>query len=445
MDVQIESIADLRDVWHKQDHETGSAMTSKERLLKILDHEDADQVCVDFGSNAVTGMHVRTVALLRDYYGLEKRPVKVCEPYQMLGEVEEDLLDHLGIDTVPFNGHGNIFGFRNENWRSWEAPWGQELMVPADFQVTLDTNGDTLIFPQGDRSAPPSARMPVGGYFFDTIVRQPEIDEDNLNPEDNLEEFELLDEDALNWYRREAERLRGCTRGVVGGTPGTALGDIALVPAPFLKHPKGIRDVSEWYMSTMIRQDYIHEVFDKQCAIAIENMRLIHEVAGDVIDVVFTCGTDFGTQTSQFCSTDTYEELYAPYYKRLNGWIHENTNWKTFKHSCGAVYPFMEHFIDSGFDIINPVQCSAAEMGPERLKKEFGDRIVFWGGGVDTQKTLPFGTPDEVYREVRERIDIFAPGGGFVFDAVHNVQANAPVENVAAMFRALDDARTPSA
>jgi uroporphyrinogen-III decarboxylase len=250
-----------------------------------------------------------------------------------------------------------------------------------------------------------------------------------------------MSESDVEWYRAEAARLRGSERAVVAGLPGTAFGDIALVPAPFLKNPKGIRDISEWYISTAMRQDYIHAVFEKQAEIAIKNIELINEVAGDVIDVVFVCGTDFGTQTSQFCSTDAYNELYAPYYRRINAWIHANTEWKTFKHSCGAVYPFIDEFIKSGFDILNPVQCSATDMEPQRLKNEFGERIVFWGGGVDTQNTLPFGTPDEVYKEVRERIDIFAPGGGFVFDAIHNVQANTPIENVVAMFSALADAR----
>jgi len=416
-------------------------MERRERLLAAINHAEADRLCVDFGGTAVTGMHVRAVAVLRDYYGLRRGPVKVCEPYQMLGEIEEDLLDRLGIDAVPMDPPGNIFGFRNEDWRPFTAPWGQELLVPGDFRTERDINGDLLIFPQGDRSAPPCARMPKGGYFFDTIVRQPPIDEDRLDPEDNLEEFAVLDKSALDWYRREAERLRGNGRAVVAGVPGTAFGDIALVPAPFLKHPRGIRDIAEWYVSTVIRRDYIHAVFEKQCEIALRNLALVNEAAGDVIDVFFVCGTDFGTQTSQFCSTDAYEDLYAPYYRKINDWVHANTTWKTFKHSCGAVLPLLEHFISSGFDILNPVQCSAADMAPARLKREYGNRIVFWGGGVDTQRTLPFGTPDEVYREVRERIDIFAPGGGFVFNAIHNVQATTPVENIAALFRALGDAR----
>lgn len=416
-------------------------MDSKERLLSTINHREPDHVCVDFGSTAVTGMHVRIVAMLREHFRLESKPVKVCEPYQMLGEVEDDLLARLGIDTTGLVSHANIFGFRNQDWQPWTAPWGQQLLVPADFQTIRDTNGDTLIYPQGDRSARPSGRMPTTGFFFDTIVRQVAIDEASLNPEDNLEEFTVLDEETLGWYRREAERLQDNPRGIVAGMPGTAFGDIALVPAPFLKHPKGIRDIAEWYMTTAIRQDYVHAVFERQCEVALENLALINDVAGEQIDVVFLCGTDFGTQTSQFCSVDTYETLYAPYYRRINDWIHARTRWKTFKHSCGAVLPLIEHFIESGFDILNPVQCSAADMQPERLKRDFGDHLVFWGGGVDTQKTLAFGTPDDVYREVRERIDIFAPGGGFVFDAVHNVQANAPIENVVAMFHALDDAR----
>ena len=151
------------------------------------------------------------------------------------------------------------------------------------------------------------------------------------------------------------------------------------------------------------------------------------------VDVVFLCGTDFGTQTSSFCSVATFHELYMPYYRRVNDWIHENTGWKTFKHSCGAVEKFITPLIESGFDVLNPVQCSATGMDPAALKANYGDKIVFWGGGVDTQHVLPFGTPDEVRAQVAERCRIFAPGGGFVFNTIHNVQAMTPIENIVAM------------
>ena len=155
------------------------------------------------------------------------------------------------------------------------------------------------------------------------------------------------------------------------------------------------------------------------------------------MDVVNVCGTDFGTQTSSFCSVRTFNELWAPYYGRVNDWIHKHTSWKTFKHSCGAVEKFIPAFLACGFDILNPVQCSAAGMDPETLKQKYGQQIVFWGGGVDTQKVLPFGTPAEVREQVLRRCEIFAPGGGYVFNAIHNVQARTPVENIVAMVDAV--------
>jgi uroporphyrinogen-III decarboxylase len=134
-----------------------------------------------------------------------------------------------------------------------------------------------------------------------------------------------------------------------------------------------------------------------------------------------------------------FRELWFPYYKQVNDWIHRRTNWKTFKHSCGSVERFYESFLECGFDIVNPVQCSAAGMDPGLLKSKYGGRLVFWGGGVDTQATLPFGTPAEVREQVLRRCEVFGRGGGFVFNAVHNVQAGTPVENIVAMVDAVHE------
>jgi uroporphyrinogen-III decarboxylase len=227
--------------------------------------------------------------------------------------------------------------------------------------------------------------------------------------------------------------------GVIAGFGGTALGDIALVPAPFLRHPKGIRDVTEWYVSTSSRQDYVHKIFERQTEIAIGNLERIHSAIGDSIQAVFLCGTDFGTQTSSFCSTRTFRSLYLPHYKQMCDWIHAHTSWKVFKHSCGAVSRFIPSFIEAGIDILNPVQCSAAGMEPEQLKAAYGRDIVFWGGGVDTQKVLPFGAPAEVREQVLRRCEVFAPGGGFVFNTIHNIQAQTPVANIVAMLDAVHE------
>jgi uroporphyrinogen-III decarboxylase len=157
------------------------------------------------------------------------------------------------------------------------------------------------------------------------------------------------------------------------------------------------------------------------------------------VTAVYLTGTDFGMQTGPFVSPKTYRQLYQPFHRRLNDWIHDHTSWKTFIHSCGSIVALLDDFIEAGFDIVNPVQCSAADMDPRELKRRFGDRVIFWGGGVDTQRTLPFGTPDQVRAEVRDRIRAFGPGGGFVFNPIHNVQPQTPVENLQAMFQALQE------
>jgi len=413
------------------------SMTGRERLDAALNHRQPDRIPVDFNGTAVTGMHVKCVIGLRERYGLEKRLVKVHEPYQMLGWIDDDLQTVLGIDVEGVYGPETMFGYRNENWTPWRMDDGTEVLMSGNFRTTKDANGDTLVFPGGDRSAPPSGRLPKNGFFFDTIIRQEPIDEAKLDPEDNIQEFGPVSEAALDHFEAESRRAGATGRGIIGSFGGTALGDIALVPAPGLKHPKGIRDVEEWYVSTLTRRPYVHKVFERQTEIALGNLEKIRARVGNQVQAAFLCGTDFGTQQSTFCSVAAFRELYLPYYRRINDWVHAHTNWKSFKHSCGAVATFIPAFIESGFDILNPVQVSAAGMDAGKLKAEFGKDIVFWGGGVDTQKTLAFGTPEAVRAEVLERCRIFSPGGGFVFNAVHNIQANVPIANIAAMFEAV--------
>jgi uroporphyrinogen-III decarboxylase len=412
-------------------------MTGRERVLAAVNHQEPDRVPVDFGSSNVTGMHVSAVAALRDYYGLEKRPVKVLDPGQMLGEIDEELKQILGIDTEGIWRKKTRFGFANENWKPWRMEDGLEVLIGGGFETTRDENGDLLVYPEGDRSAPPSGRMPQGGYFFDAIIRQDPIDDERLNPEDNVQEFGPISDEDLAYLAESARRARATGRAVVANFGGTAFGDVGVLPAVGLKHPRGIRDFTEWYISIRTRQDHIHRVFERQCEIALANFERLYAAVGDLVDVINVCGTDFGTQTSSFCSVETFRNLYFPYYRQVNEWIHRRTTWRTFKHSCGAVEKFIPSFLEAGFDILNPVQCSAAGMEPEGLKAKYGDRLTFWGGGVDTQKVLSFGTPDLVRRQVRERCEVFSRGGGFVFNAVHNVQARTPVENVVAMVEAV--------
>ena len=412
-------------------------MTSKERVLAALNHKEPDRIPVDFGATGVTGIHVKIVGALRAHYGLGGGPVKVHEPYQMLGLVEEDLKKALGVDNNGVFAPETLFGFRNENWKPFRLDDGTEVLVSKLFKTTKDEKGDTLIYPKGDMSAPPSGRLPKDGFFFDSIIRQPPIVEDKLDPADNWEEFGPISDDDLQYFDDATREAADSTRAVMANFGGTGIGDIALVPAPFLTDPKGIRDIEERYVSTLTRPAYVHAVFEKQTEFVLANLAKIVPRVGDRVQSVYICGTDFGTQLSTFCSVVTFRSLYMPYYKKMNDWIHAHTAWKTFKHSCGAVTTLIPSIIEAGFDILNPVQVSAAGMDAEKLKANYGRDVVFWGGGVDTQKTLMFGRPDQVRAEVLERCRIFGKGGGFIFNAIHNIQANVPVPNVIALFDAL--------
>ena len=419
-------------------------MTSRERIAATCAHQQPDKLAVDFGGGFQTGIHVSVVYQLRQALGLDApgTPVKVVEPYQMLGEVALDLGEALGIDTVSLHGTGTMFGFPAADFKEWRLRDGTPVLVPGGFNTVYAASGELFQYPGDDRACAPCAKMPEGGHFFDALIRQPAIDEESLNPEDNLEEFgpiadaelAILSERAMR-LQAQSDRALFCTFG------GLTFGDIALVPATFLKQPKGIRDIEEWYCSLVMRPDFIKAVFERQAEIAVENLARLYAAVGDRISVIQTNGTDFGTQNGPFCSQESYRELFLPYQKKVNGWIHAHTPWKTFMHCCGSIVPLLDLIVEAEFDILNPVQCSATGMEPKMLKQQYGAALTFWGGGVDTQQTLPFGTPQQVRDQVRERIDVFAPGGGFIFSAIHNVQALTPINNLLAMFEAVKEYR----
>jgi len=419
-------------------------MTSRERILTACAHRQPDKLPVDFGGGFQTGIHVSLVYRLRQALGLDRpgMPVKVVEIYQMLGEIAPDLQAALGVDTVSLHGTGTMFGFPQTEFKEWQLADGTPVLVPKDFNTQYEPNGDLLQWPAADHSVPPSGRMPAGGHFFDAIIRQEPLDETKLNPADNTEEFQPVPDAELEHFRRLAERLATTTDKALFCTfGGLTFGDIALVPATFLRRPKGIRDVEEWYISIVSRPDYLKAVFERQAEVAIEDLERLHTAIGDRAAIIQTNGTDFGTQNGPFLNPAKYRDLFLPYQKRINGWIHRHSPWKTFMHCCGGIAPLLDAVVEAEFDILNPVQCSAKGMDARALKQHYGDQLVFWGGGVDTQKTLPFGKPQEVRDQVRERIEIFGPGGGFVFCTIHNIQANTPIENVLAMFEVVREYR----
>ncbi|MCL2379979.1 MAG: methyltransferase [Treponema sp.] len=411
----------------------------RKRVLDAVNHRQPDRIPLDFGSAQCTGIHCSVVEQLRDYYGLEKRPVKAFDPFQMLGWIEEDLMDAMDIDTAMVMPVSSIFGNRLDEWKEWQTHWGQKILIPKTMELDQVEDGGYVAYPQGDRAVPPSAKMPSNGYFFDVIERQQPYDEDNPDPKDNAADFSELSDETVKKIAENAKAARATGRAVMFTLPGGSLSS----PSGFYgighKKPLGMRRLADWYMAFVAYPEFVQSVFDIQSIIAVKNLEKVYKVAGGDIDLIMLCTGDYGTQLNTFFSVDTYKEVFYPYHNRMCDWIHNNTPWKVFKHCCGSIEPLIGPMADAGIDILNPVQCSAANMDPAHLKKTYGSRLAFWGGGVDTQKTLPFGTPEEVRQEVLERCRIFSPAGGFVFNTIHNAQAKTPLENFIAMVNAVKE------
>jgi hypothetical protein len=420
-----------------------SGASSRRRVEAALAHVEADRAPLDLGGSPVTGIQASALYRLRQALGLDApgTPVKIVEPFQMLGEVGPDLAEALGVDVAGVGLATNFFGFRNEDWKPWTLFDSTPVLVPGRFNTGAGPDGSVLMYPEGDTSVPPSARMPKGGFYFDALDRQEPVDDDNLDPHDNLEEFGPISTEGLAHIASEVDRLFPTGKALLGNFGGTSFGDVALVPAMNLKYVKGIRDVEEWYVSLNLRPGYIYEVFEHQCEIGLANLAKIHQAVGDKLTAVFVTGTDFGGQQAPLISPRTYRDLFKPFHVQVNDWVHSHTGWKSFIHSCGSIWLLLDEIVDAGFDILNPVQTSAGGMVPTDLKQKYGDRVAFWGGGIDTQRVLPFGTPDDVRAMVHERMRVFGKGGGFVFNTVHNVQAGVPTENLLALYKAVNDFR----
>ncbi len=418
-------------------------MNSRERVIAAINHRAPDRCPVDLGATAQTGMNASTLYRLRTALGLPAHPIRIVEPAQMLGDPGEDLLKLIGSDVVGLWSRGNFYGYRNENWKPWTMSDGTPVLMGGAFEYDVDAEGRTWVYPEGDRSARYSAVMPAGGSFFDSVDHAEPFDmddaeEEDLTPREDFKgDFSVASEEDARYWEAESRRLYEETEyAVVGLLGGAGLGDVACLPGPHVKKPRGIRRMDDWLAAHLLFPDYVDEVFALQTEMMLKNLEIYRQAVGERIQVVWISGTDFGTQHATFIGPDVFRRLYKPHYKKINDWVHQNTGWKTFYHSCGAVFPLMQDFVEMGVDILNPLQLSADGMDPVKIKAEFGDRLTFWGGGVDTQRTLPFGTPGEVRREVRERIGILNQGGGYVFNPIHNVVANVPPENLIAMYEA---------
>jgi len=414
-------------------------MTSRERVMRALAHQHPDRVPLDLGATNVTGIAASSLYRLRSALGLETRPVRVHEPYQMLGYVDDDVLDALGVDIVGLSGESTFFGFPARDWKPYTLNDGTPALVPGGFNTEVAEDGNLYQYPQGNKAYAASGRMPAGGFYHDAIERQEPYTEETLNPEEWVRDmYQVFTDEELRFLEAQANALyHNTTRAIIGNFGQGSFGDIAYVPGTQIPHPKGIRAVADWYMATVLYPGYVHGIFDLQLEIVLKNLQLYKQAVGDKIAAIFISGTDFGSQKGAFISPNAYREMFKPYHKAINDWVHANTSWKTFYHSCGSMTALYDDFVEAGVDIVTPVQISAAGMDPATLKARWGDKLTFWGGGVDTQRVLPFGTPEEIGAHVKQNIEIFGQGGGFIFNTIHNLQAAIPTENIMALFDAV--------
>jgi uroporphyrinogen-III decarboxylase len=396
--------------------------TSRERVRTAIDHKEPDRVPKDMGGAIMTGIMAHALDRLREYLGLPYKKVKVFEVFQMLGEVEMDVIGRFNIDVMPVYPPVQFFGLEKKDYKPWKLWDGTEVLVPGQFNVEIDKDGGWLLHEDGDPDKPVEGKMPKNGFYFD----MPSIStfEEDYTPPD-LEEIKKenhLQPDELEYMAQRAEMLRARTDKALLLDQWNTVG-VAWVGS-----------IPNFLMLLYSDKKYVKDLFKIRTETSIKNFEKIKEYIGDNIDVLGLDGHDYGGQDREFFGPQVFEEVFLPYLKEQNDWIHRNTNWKSFQHICGSLVNLLPLIVETGLDILNPVQTSAKGMGPKWLKDKFGHKLTFWGGGIDSQKTMPFGTVEEVIEEVEERIRIFAPGGGYVFNSIHNIQQNTPPENIEAAF-----------
>ncbi|MCL2163402.1 MAG: uroporphyrinogen decarboxylase family protein [Oscillospiraceae bacterium] len=415
-------------------------MNSRERVINAINHIQPDQVPVDLGATSQTGINASALCRLRKYYGLPEKPIEIYEMLQMLGFVDEDLRKIVRADVIGLELPYDSLGIDRTNVarKHFTMGDGTEVLFAQGNAWYEDASGATYLYPQGDTSVQPSAVMPASGYFFDNIDRAEPIDEDHLTPRQDFETlFSVINDDTAKYLEKNAAKLFDETEyAIIGNLGGGGLADPGIFPGPAEKKPKGIRRFDEWLLAHYLYPDYIKEVFEFQTEVMIKNLEIYKQAVGDRIQIVWISGTDFGTQSGAMMNLDMFREFYKPYYTRMNQWVHQNTGWKTFYHCCGSIVDFLDDFVDMGMDILNPLQLSAKGMDAAMIKRKYGRKLVFWGGGIDTQNTLPNGSRDEIMNQVTERMEILSEGGGYVFGAIHNIMGNVRPENIASMFEA---------
>jgi uroporphyrinogen decarboxylase len=405
-------------------------MTPRERVRTSLDHRQPDRVPVDFGGHRSSGIAAVAYAKLRKALGLPQRPIRVYDPIQQLAIVDDDVLERFHVDTIEL---GRGFAQDCQHWADWTLPDGTPCQMPR-WALPERAEGQWVLRAESGRVV---GRMPDGALYFEQCY-WPYLDHDDL---DRLPEA-LADTIWVAMRTPPGPLVMGqfgeqvLAEGARDLRAHTDRAILALFGGNLLEIGQFLYRNDNFLMLLAANPRRAHEFLDRLTEIHLRNLERFLAAVGPWIDII-VFGDDLGMQKGPQMSPAMYREFFKPRHAAMWRRAKELADVKVMLHCCGGVRPLLADLIESGLDAINPVQISCSGMDPAGLKRDFGRELTFWGGGCDTHATLPCGTPAEIRQHVRQQIEIFQPGGGFVFQQVHNILANVPPENVIAMFDAV--------
>jgi uroporphyrinogen decarboxylase len=406
-------------------------MNSRERVLAALNHREPDRVPVDLSGHRSSGIAAIAYAKLRQFLGLKGKPIRVYDPVQQLAIVDEDVLQPSGVDTIEL---GRAFALEDDCWADWTLPDGTPCQMPV---WALPERGERE-WVLRSKSGRIIARMPDGALYFEQAY-YPFVDE--AGPKTIREAM-----DECMWTAVAsppgplAEGAEGLTRLAEGAQrlrEKTDRAILGLFGGNLFEMGQFFYRIDNFLMLLASEPRQAHAFLDRLVEVHLANLERFLGAVGKYIDIVLF-GDDLGMQTGPLLSPKMYREFFKPRHQLLWNRAKQLANAKVMLHSCGGIRELIPDLIEAGLDAVNPVQISCQGMDAGELKAEFGNDMVFWGGGCDTQTVLPFGTPEEVKGHVAHQVKTLKPGGGFVFQQVHNIVANVPPENIVAMFKAVN-------
>ncbi|MDR0669592.1 MAG: hypothetical protein LBF95_05880 [Treponema sp.] len=401
-------------------------MTSRERVLKAVNHEVPDRIPVDLGGTNATSIHVDEYIEIGKYLGIDLELPKVYDTFQMMARVEGPVMNWLHTDVIQVENYITAWDYPNKDWKPWKTTKGNPVLVPGAFHVETDAQGTYHLYDTKGREV---AYMPSNGIYFDRNDSTAIRDEITFaDPQAWKKSISCYTDEELRVMEKTAKFLHDNTDYFIFGDFRKCR--LSSTASTFAGH-----SMPEWLCVLLTEEDYAREIVGVSAEKALENAKLYLDAVGPYINALFVSSTDFGTQRGELFNPEIFKRIYAPAYKMVNEFIHHYGDIKTFFHSCGSIKGFIPYFIEAGVDILNPVQYKAAGMDLETLKKSYGDKIVFWGGGLDTQHTLPFGTKEEIIEETKHNIRVLNQNGGAVFALTHNLQSGVPPENLELMLK----------